>query len=163
MIEAGDLKRNAALRTVCERAKGAVAIPCYADGERDIGRLIDEELRAAALTMSPDARAALIPLLGGDRRASRAELRKLMLYAHGQQTIEIDDVMAVVADASALALDALVDAAFAGRIARRREGILQGDRRRHARRSRSSARHCARSNGCTRCGSRSRAGHRPPR
>ncbi len=117
VIEAGDLKRNAALRMVCERAKGAVAIPCYADGDRDVGRLIDEELRAAALTMSPDARAALIPLLGGDRRASRAELRKLMLYAHGQQTIELDDVMAVVADASALALDALVDAAFAGRIA----------------------------------------------
>jgi DNA polymerase-3 subunit delta len=44
-------------------------------------------------------------------------LHKLMLYAHGQQTIELDDVMAVVADASALALDALVDAAFAGRIA----------------------------------------------
>src|SRR6188508_692278 len=41
VIEAGDLKRNAALRTVCERAKGAVAIPCYADGDRDVGRLID--------------------------------------------------------------------------------------------------------------------------
>ena len=40
-----------------------------------------------------------------------------MLYAHGQRTVELDDVMAVVADASALALDALVDAAFAGRIA----------------------------------------------
>jgi DNA polymerase-3 subunit delta len=117
VIEAGDLKRNAALRTVCERARSAVAIPCYADGDRDVGRLIDEELRAAGLTMAPDARAALIPLLGGDRRASRAELRKLMLYARGQEQIELDDVVAVVADASALALDALVDAAFAGRIA----------------------------------------------
>jgi DNA polymerase-3 subunit delta len=117
VIEAGDLKRNAALRTVCERAKTAVAIPCYADGDRDVGRLIDEELRTAELAMSPEARAALIPLLGGDRRASRAELHKLMLYARGQQTIELDDVVAVVADASALALDTLVDAAFAGRIA----------------------------------------------
>jgi DNA polymerase-3 subunit delta len=117
VIEAGDLKRNAALRTVCERARTAVAIPCYADGDRDVGRLIDEELRTAELAMSPEARAALIPLLGGDRRASRAELRKLMLYARGQQTIELDDVVAVVADASALALDTLVDAAFAGRIA----------------------------------------------
>ena len=31
--------------------------------------------------------------------------------------VEIDDVVAIVADASALALDTLVDAAFAGRIA----------------------------------------------
>lgn len=117
VIEAGDLKRGAALRSVCERAKSAVAIPCYADAERDLGRLIDEELRAANLSITPDARAALVPLLGGDRRASRAELRKLMLYAHGRERIEIDDVMAVVADASALALDSLVDAAFAGRLA----------------------------------------------
>ena len=58
-----------------------------------------------------------MPLLGGDRRASRAELRKLALYAHGGERIEIDDVMAVVADASALALDSLVDAAFAGKLA----------------------------------------------
>ena len=102
VIEAGDLKRGAALRNACERAKTAVAIPCYADGDRDIARLIDEEMRAADLTIAPDARAALMPLLGGDRRASRAELRKLALYAHGQERVEIDDVMAVVADASAL-------------------------------------------------------------
>jgi DNA polymerase-3 subunit delta len=116
VIEAGDLKRGAALRNVCERAKSAVAIPCYADAARDLGRLIDEELRGADLTISADAREALVPLLGGDRRASRAELRKLMLYAHGGERIEIDDVVAVVADASALGLDALVDAAFAGRL-----------------------------------------------
>ena len=117
VIEAGDLKRNAPLRTICERAKTAVAIPCYADAARDLARVVDEELRAANLSITPDAREALVPLLGGDRRASRAELRKLTLYAHGQQQVEIDDVMAVVADASALGLDALVDAAFAGRLA----------------------------------------------
>jgi DNA polymerase-3 subunit delta len=117
VIEAGDLKRGTGLRNLIERAKTAVAVPCYADADRDLERLIAEELRDGNLTISPDARAALVPLLGGDRRASRAELRKLALYAAGQKQIEIDDVIAVVADASALALDALVDAAFAGRLA----------------------------------------------
>ena len=116
VIEAGDLKRGAALRNVCERAKLAVAIPCYADGDRDVGRLIDDEMRAAELKISPDAREALIPLLGGDRRASRAELRKLALYARGQERVELDDILAVVADASALGFDTLIDAAFAGDI-----------------------------------------------
>jgi DNA polymerase-3 subunit delta len=97
VIEAGDLKRNAPLRAVCERAACAVALPCYADAEREIGRVIDDEMREAGLTIAPDARAALAPLLGGDRLASRSE------------------VMAVVTDASTLALDALIDAAFAGR------------------------------------------------
>jgi DNA polymerase-3 subunit delta len=117
VIEAGDLRRNAPLRMLCERAKTAVVITCYADNERDLSRLLDDELRAAALTIAPDARAALLALIGGDRRASRNEIRKLALYAHGQGSIGLDDVLAVVADASALAFDAVVDAAFAGRTA----------------------------------------------
>jgi DNA polymerase-3 subunit delta len=115
VIEAGDLKRNAPLRAVCERAACAVALPCYADAEREIQRVIDDEMREAGLTIAPDARAALAPLLGGDRLASRSEVRKLALYARGQERVELDDVMAVVTDASTLALDALIDAAFAGR------------------------------------------------
>jgi DNA polymerase-3 subunit delta len=114
VIEAGDLKRNAPLRVLCERAASAVAVPCYADTDRDLGRLIDDEMRAAGLTISADARAALIPLLGGDRRASRNELRKLATYAGTNGTVDLDAVLAVVADASALALDEVIDAAFAG-------------------------------------------------
>src|SRR5580693_1629638 len=115
VIEAGDLRRNAPLRVVCERAKNAAALPCYADTERDRARLIDSEMREAELTLKPEARAMLIPLLGGDRAASRSELRKLALYARGRGSIDVDDVTAVVSDASALALDELIDTAFAGR------------------------------------------------
>jgi DNA polymerase-3 subunit delta len=115
VIEAGDLKRNAPLRVACERAPNAAALPCYADAERDLARLIDEEMRDAGLSISPDARAALLPLLGGDRLASRGEIRKLALFAHGKGRVELDDVLAVVADASVLALDSLLDATFAGR------------------------------------------------
>jgi DNA polymerase III subunit delta len=115
VIEAGDLKRNAPLRAVCERAACAVALPCYADAERDIERLIDDEMCAADLTIAPEARAALAPLLGGDRLASRSEVRKLALYARGRERVELEDVIAVVTDASMLGLDALIDAAFAGR------------------------------------------------
>jgi DNA polymerase-3 subunit delta len=115
VIEAGDLKRNAPLRVVCERAPNAAALPCYADAEREIQRVIDDELREADLAIAPDARAALVPLLGGDRLASRGEVRKLALFARGRERVELDDVIAVVTDASMLALDALIDAAFAGR------------------------------------------------
>src|SRR5258707_3688498 len=109
VIEAGDLKRNAPLRVLCERAQNAVALPCYADDERDIQRLIDDELREAGLTIAPGARAALAPLLGGDRLPSRSEVRKLALFARGQERVELGDVIAVVTDASTLALDGLID------------------------------------------------------
>ena len=114
IIEAGELRKTAPLRTLCEKAKAAAALPCYPDGERDLARLIDEEMRQAKLTLAPDARAALTSLLGGDRLASRNELRKLALYAAGKQRIELADVAAVVADATVLALDGVIDAAFAG-------------------------------------------------
>jgi len=115
VIEAGDLRRNAPLRMMCERAKTAAAIACYPDGERELARLIEDELRAASLNIAPDARAALIALIGGDRRASRNEIRKLALYAHGKGNVTLDDVLAVVADASSLAFDDIADAAFAGK------------------------------------------------
>ena len=117
VIEAGDLKRNAPLRVICEKAKCAVVLPCYPDTERDLARLIDDEMRAAGLSIAPDAREALIPLIGGDRQASRSELRKLALYVYGHDRITLDDVMAVVTDAASLGLDDVVDAAFGGNAA----------------------------------------------
>jgi DNA polymerase-3 subunit delta len=116
VIEAGELRKNAPLRVLCERAKNAAALPCYIDNDEARGRLVDNEMRAANLTITPDARAALVPLLGGDRLASRSEINKLALYARGNKVVERDDVMAVVSDASDLTLDSLVDAVFAGRV-----------------------------------------------
>jgi DNA polymerase-3 subunit delta len=115
VIEAGNLRRNAPLRVLCERAKNAVALPCYSDSGDALTGLIDEEMRANGLTVSPEARAALVPLLGGDRLASRQELRKLAVFAAGKRSVELADVIAVVSDASALELDEIIDAAFAGR------------------------------------------------
>src|SRR5262249_16719054 len=61
VIEAGDLRRNAPLRQLCERAKNAAALPCYADGERDLVRLIDDEMREAGLAIAADTRTPLAP------------------------------------------------------------------------------------------------------
>jgi DNA polymerase-3 subunit delta len=115
VIEAGELRPESPLRKACERAKTAVAIACYADDANQLARLIDAELRVSNLGIAADARATLLSLLGGDRQASRNELKKLTLYAHGQGEVTLDDVMAVVADASELKIDPIVDGAFAGK------------------------------------------------
>src|SRR5207253_681439 len=82
VIEAGDLKRNAPLRAVCERAKNAAVLPCYQDAEKDLIRLIDQEMGEAGLAISPEARAALIPLL----RAPRSP-RPLKASSHSSASI----------------------------------------------------------------------------
>lgn len=118
VIEAGDLKKSHPLRSLVEKARNAALIACYADGAGDLARLIDGELGALGLSIAPDARAALVQLLGADRLASRQEVQKLALYAHGQGRVDHDAVEAVVADASASAADKAIDAAFSGDAAR---------------------------------------------
>jgi DNA polymerase-3 subunit delta len=111
VIEAGELRPSSPLRALCEKSPAAAAIPCYVDTERDIARLISE----AKLSIDADAREELAALLGADRLASRGEIEKLVLYAKsGNGRIALDDVRAVIADASALALDDVVDSAAAG-------------------------------------------------
>ena len=117
VIEAAGLKRDAALRKLVERTKTAAAIECYPDDERDLARLVDAEAAGAGMTIDAEARTLLVSLLGSDRLASRSEIAKLLLYAHGAETITAEHVEQAVADASAQANDDAVDAAFEGNIA----------------------------------------------
>jgi DNA polymerase-3 subunit delta len=114
LVTAGDLRKTAPLRKFCEGARGAAAVPCYADTGRDLDRIIDEETRAAGLTISADARTALRALIGSDRLASRSEVVKLCLYAAGTGAIGVDDVSAIIGDAAAFAVDEAIDAAALG-------------------------------------------------
>ena len=114
IIEAGSLKKDSPLRRIAERLREAAAIECYPDRAEDIERLIDTEVKAAGLSIEPEAKHALVQLLGGDRLTTRAELSKLILYAHGRGTITRKDVDSLIADASALAMDDAVNGAFDG-------------------------------------------------
>jgi DNA polymerase-3 subunit delta len=114
VLEAGDLKKGAGLRKLVETDRRAYALPCYADTERSIDHLIDQETREAGLTITREARAALHSLLGGDRMASRGELKKLCLFALKKGKIDSDDVEAIIGDASAFELSELIDAAALG-------------------------------------------------
>ncbi len=115
VMEAGDLKKNAPLRALCEKHPAAAALPCYPDEAGAREKLIDEEMRAAGLTISGEARALLKQSLGPDRLAAREDVRKLCLYAMGQPRIELDDVAAIVADSGDVGMDEAVDAAFGGK------------------------------------------------
>ena len=76
--------------------------------------MIDAEARAAGLAIAPDARAALITLLGADRQTTRGEIAKLMLYARDKPRIEVEDVEAIVSDAAPSTLEMMIDPALSG-------------------------------------------------
>lgn len=114
VVEAGALKKDAPLRRMCEREKCAAAIECYPDTAQELAALIDAEAANAGVRIAPEARGLLLSLLGEDRLATRAELAKLFLYAHGAAEIGAEHIEAVVSDASGLMLEHAVDGAFDG-------------------------------------------------
>lgn len=114
IVEAGDLKKGSLLRKSAEAARSIATIPCYADDTRALNALVDAELAAAGLRISPAAREALVDLIGGDRIASRNELKKLALYCRGFDTVEEHHVTEIIGDASAISVDDAVDAILSG-------------------------------------------------
>ena len=116
LIEAGDLKKGAPLRSAVEGSAIAMALPCYGDEDRDIDSVIDDELGKTGMGIAIEARGALRRNLGGDRLATRGEIAKLALYAHGKRDIELEDVLALTGDVSGLSVDDAVDAMLDGKI-----------------------------------------------
>ena len=114
VIKAGQLRKEAALRSVFESMPNGVSIECYSDELGALGNLIDSEIRLAGLSIAPDARYALLALLGADRQTTRGEIEKLTLFASGKARIEAVDVEAVVADAAPSNLDDLIDHTLLG-------------------------------------------------
>jgi DNA polymerase-3 subunit delta len=117
IIEAGDLKKGSGLRKLAEPAKGIAVIPCYPDDSKSLNLLIDQELAGEGLRISMDARERLLELLGGDRVASRNEVRKLALYCRGTGIVEEQHVDDIIGDASAISADEAVDAVLKGDLA----------------------------------------------
>ena len=125
VVEAANLRADESLRALFEKSPIAVAIPCYGDESRELDHLVRETLAANGHDITPDARQLLVSRLGADRALSRSELEKLMLYAHGEKTIDIEAVDAIVGDASELAIDAILLAASAGN---GRKAVVEFDR-----------------------------------
>jgi DNA polymerase III subunit delta len=60
IIEAGDLKKTAALRKAAESARNVASIPCYADDAQSLSILIDTVLSENGLRITPAGLSRLI-------------------------------------------------------------------------------------------------------
>lgn len=116
IVEAGELKKGAKIRTVFEKSSFAVALPCYGDDSRGVQQLIQTSFADAGITLSPDVMTYLQARLGADRALSRSEIEKILLYVHGKTSVDIDDIDAVIGDAAELSLEQIVYACGYGDI-----------------------------------------------
>jgi len=123
VVEAGALKKDSGLRKIFERQKHAAAVECAHDTPEQLRQLIEREAKSAGLTIDRETADLLSHSLGADRLTTRAELGKLLLYKHGDDRIIEADIGAIVADASALNLDAAMNTAFGGQLDRVDEAV----------------------------------------
>lgn len=114
VLEAGNLAPRDALRALVEAARNARALPCYADSAEAVARLVTDTFSAADITLEPDARAAVLSVLGNDREITRRELEKLVLFASSSGRLTEADVLTLCADNGMLLIDDIIDAAATG-------------------------------------------------
>jgi DNA polymerase-3 subunit delta len=126
IVEAGNLKRDAKIRQLFEKAKNAAAIACYGANERSLQQLVRDDVKAAGLTITGEAAERLAGLLGGDWAVSRSEIAKLTLFAADAKAgeITVEHVDAIVGDSSAHAFEAAIAATLLGNAA---EALIQID------------------------------------
>ncbi|MEQ8229043.1 MAG: DNA polymerase III subunit delta [Rhodospirillales bacterium] len=115
VIVGGELPARSKLRKLCEGAKTAAAVPCYADDTRATEQVVREALTAANLTIGREALAYLSENLGNDRLVSRRELEKLVLYmADAGPEVTLADAQACVGDNAGRGTDAVTRALAGG-------------------------------------------------
>jgi len=114
IVRAGQLRKDSALRQAFEKLTNGASVECYSDEQASLARLLDSEAEAARIAIAPDARTALLSLLGADRETTRGEIAKLMLYALGKARIEVEDLEAIVSGAAPSKLERVIDRSLAG-------------------------------------------------
>jgi DNA polymerase-3 subunit delta len=108
IIQAGALNPRSALRLLCEKAKNAVALPCYVEDERGVAGLIRDTMRDQNKRIDQDAVMWLAANIGGDRLKIRMELEKLSLYMGDKDHITLAIVQKCCGEAGAQDLETLI-------------------------------------------------------
>ncbi|MDP3494634.1 MAG: DNA polymerase III subunit delta [Hyphomonadaceae bacterium] len=115
IIEASELNKTNRLRLGFEESKSAIALQLYADDEATVSDLVTKRLAAAGVAMEPEALAAFVADLPGDRRLALSELEKVELYAVGLgRHVTLSDISQLASAEQPRGADDAADAAILG-------------------------------------------------
>lgn len=114
IADSGDLPKRSRLRRLFEGAANGVAIACYQDTDATVRLVIEETLQADGHRISREGADILVAHLGSNRAVTRSELHKLSVYKGPAGEIDLDDVLAVVSDSSAISLSGIAYTACSG-------------------------------------------------
>lgn len=116
IVEAGELTAKSKLRTVAEKSAAIAAIACYAVDAAKLPQLITARLRAAGITIEPDAAAWAARNIPGEEGPLGQALELLTLYAGTQKTLTMADLTAALPDGGDTSINEAIDAVLIGDI-----------------------------------------------
>lgn len=116
LVTAGELAARSALRALFEAHPKLAALACYRDEGYQIDALIQQTLGAAQIRVDREAVQYLAANLGADRRVTRSELEKIVLYCGEKGQLTLEDAIDLVGNSAELTLDDLCSALADGQI-----------------------------------------------
>ena len=115
VLEAGELTPRSKLRAFAEKHTAWGAIASYSSGAGAVATEIKSVLAAADLMVEPDALQFLCQELAGESLTRRSELDKLVLYATGSGTVDLETARQCCSLSLETSLGTAVAAALSGR------------------------------------------------
>ncbi len=110
LVVAGELTPRNALRATFEKHKQLHALACYRDEGYKLDAMIKQTLSQAGIRYQPAVMDYLAANLGSDRRVTRSELEKIVLYVGDAGELTLEDAMKLVGNNAELTLDDLAEA-----------------------------------------------------
>ena len=117
IVDSEALTKTSKLRKLFEANARCMAVALYEESAQELRLRLERQIKTGGFQITEDAMRKLMEFISFERAVGESETRKLMLYAHGQTTIEVSDVEAICGDTSETSGDELVDAVFGGNLA----------------------------------------------
>lgn len=116
IIEAGDLKPTSPLRKAIDQSDIGASIGCYPDTDKSLHQFVQAFFRENNTTTDQNTIEYLVDNLGSDRKVSKNELEKLLLYTYPSKNISLEDAINICGDSSNIEYSNIIDFAFEGQI-----------------------------------------------
>lgn len=117
LVQAGALKKTAAVRKTFETSKQATCIACYEDTARDLATVITQKLHEEGKSIDSSAIQELIESTGTNRLLILAELEKIISFCANETQITTQHIEALSSDPLGGSMDDLLDLTLIGDVA----------------------------------------------
>jgi DNA polymerase-3 subunit delta len=124
LVTGGDLPATSALRKLFEFHPQMAALPCYADDETQLEKIVINELRAAQITFDNDVPELIASACQGNRLSAVNEVKKIKLFLGEQKHISFEDAENLVGVTSETSIQEICDLVLEGQTAKL-QSVLQ--------------------------------------